>query len=122
MSIILKKTSKRKKHIENTTEVENTAKKKKRTKCQCDKLYTYCNPCNSKHWRDNFPNWTSGDDNIDKLIQKSQLGANRYKLLEWIEYSNFKNIEHVAEGGFAACIKLLGMMVHHLNMMKKNQN
>src|SRR5579859_689865 len=109
MNIIPKKTSKRKKLIENTSEAEkNTEKKKKRTECQCDNLLTYCKPCNSGHWRDNFPNWTSGDDNIDKLIQESQLGATyEWDLLEWIEYSNFKNIEHVAEGGFANVYKAI---------------
>src|SRR4051812_603203 len=66
----------------------------------------YCKPCNSSHFRDNFPNWTSGDDNIDKLIQDSQLNANnRWEFLEWIEYSNLKDIEHLAEGGFGSVFK-----------------
>src|SRR5579871_1113875 len=68
----------------------------------------YCKPCNSNHFRDNFPNWTSGDDNIDKLIRESQLSANRQsKLLEWIDYSNFKDIQHIAEGGFASVYKAI---------------
>src|SRR5579863_6150168 len=81
-----------------------------RPKCQeCKnelKWLDYCKPCNSRHWRINFQNWTSGDAGIDKLIQESQLGANQYyQLLEWIEYSNLENIEHVAEGGFASVYK-----------------
>ena len=68
----------------------------------------YCKPCNSGHFRDNFPNWTSGDDNIDKLIQESQLDAEHtQKLLEWIEYSNIKDIEHLAEGGFGSVYKAI---------------
>ena len=29
----------------------------------------YCKLCNSVHFRDNFAHWTSGDSNLDKLIQ-----------------------------------------------------
>ena len=78
---------------------------------ECNKNYygLYCKPCNSGHFRDNFQNWTSGNDDIDNLIQESQLNAsNEMELLEWIEYSNFKNIEHVAEGGFGKVYKPFG--------------
>src|SRR5438128_453259 len=63
---------------------------RKNTKCSaCSE--GYCQPCNSNHWRDNFSNWTSGDDEIDKLIQESQLKADgQSQLLEWIKYSNLK--------------------------------
>jgi len=80
-------------------------------KCKQDYSYYdgfYCKPCNSNHFRDNFPNWTSGDDNIDKLIRESQLSANsELELLEWIDYSNFKDIQHIAEGGFASVYKAI---------------
>jgi len=86
-------------------------------KCpECNKVYQnniqyfygYCKSCNSGHFRDNFPNWTSGDDNINKLIQESQLNAeNEGQLLEWIEYSNLKDIEHLAEGGFGSIYKAI---------------
>ncbi|RGB40089.1 kinase-like domain-containing protein [Rhizophagus diaphanus] len=75
-------------------------------KCsECDENYTkknfyYCNPCNLKHFRNNFAQWTSGDLGIDKLIQNSQLNATfQYELIEWIEYSNLENVEFIAEGG-----------------------
>ena len=81
------------------------------TKCpECNKDYdgSYCQPCNSAHFRDNFQNWTSGDDHIDKLIRESQLNATYINgVLEWIEYSNLKNIEHVAEGGFGKVYKAI---------------
>ena len=80
-------------------------------KCrECNKDYNgyYCKPCNFGHFRDNFPNWTSGDYNIDNLIQESQLDADFLRIfLEWIKYSNLKNIEHVAEGGFAKVYKAI---------------
>src|SRR5581483_5990254 len=37
--------------------------------------YMWCQPCNSKHFQQNFKNWTSGNSDVDKLIQESQLNA-----------------------------------------------
>ena len=80
-------------------------------KCpECNQNYNsfYCQPCNSGHFRDNFKNWTSGDEHIDKVIQESQINASdELKFLEWIEYSNLENIEHVAEGGFGNVYKAI---------------
>ncbi|GES99768.1 kinase-like domain-containing protein [Rhizophagus clarus] len=68
----------------------------------------YCKPCNSVHFRDKFSLWTSNDSNVDKLIQNSQLDAiSRLRLIEWIEYSNFTNIEFVAHGGFGDVYKAI---------------
>src|SRR5436305_8881962 len=61
----------------------------------------WCQPCNSKHFQQNFKNWTSGNSDVDKLIQESQLNAkNKYEILEWIEYDRFENIEYITKGGF----------------------
>ena len=82
-------------------------------KCpECNKNYNgyyyYCQPCNSGHFRDDFKNWTSDDEHIDKLIQESQNnGRGILEFLEWIEYSNLENIEHVAEGGFGNVYKAI---------------
>ncbi|PKY31513.1 hypothetical protein RhiirB3_449147 [Rhizophagus irregularis] len=49
-------------------------------------FYKYCIPCNSVHFRNNFVHWTSGDSNLDKVIQNSQLNATcPSELIEWIE-------------------------------------
>ncbi|GBB87806.1 hypothetical protein RclHR1_01430015 [Rhizophagus clarus] len=73
-----------------------------------DKILSYCRPCNSEHFRDNFTNWTSNDLDIDKLIQNSQLDATSgFRLIEWIEYSNLENIEFVANGGFGSVYKAI---------------
>src|SRR5947207_2462070 len=62
----------------------------------------WCLHCNSKHFQQDFDKWTSGNKNIDKLIQDTQLSAESfYNVLEWIPYSKFNNIEYIAEGGFA---------------------
>ncbi|POG67215.1 hypothetical protein GLOIN_2v1481736 [Rhizophagus irregularis DAOM 181602=DAOM 197198] len=78
---------------------------KKYGKCfECKQVNTqkeWCQICNSKRFQQNFGNWTSGNDDIDKLIQNTQLTArNRYQVLEWIPYDRFYNIKYVAKGGF----------------------
>ncbi|RHZ77963.1 hypothetical protein Glove_168g18 [Diversispora epigaea] len=37
--------------------------------------YKWCKSCNSKHFQNDFNNWTSGNDKIDKFIQVAQLNA-----------------------------------------------
>ncbi|RGB36204.1 hypothetical protein C1646_758417 [Rhizophagus diaphanus] len=68
----------------------------------------YCKPCNSGHFCDNFAHWTSGDSNLDELIQNVQLDTNNcLDLIEWIEYSNLENIELIAHGGFRSVYKTI---------------
>ena len=61
----------------------------------------WCKACNAKHFQQNFEKWTSGNVDIDKFIQDTQLSANyNSKVLEWIPYNKFYNIEYIAKGGF----------------------
>ncbi|GET02600.1 kinase-like domain-containing protein [Rhizophagus clarus] len=57
----------------------------------------------------NFGNWTSGNNNIDRLIQDTQLSAHSiYEIrnaLEWIPYDRFCNIKFIAKGGFGRVYK-----------------
>ncbi|RHZ74102.1 hypothetical protein Glove_227g137 [Diversispora epigaea] len=63
--------------------------------------YYWCKPCNSKHFQNDFTNWTSGNDKIDKLIQDSQLNTDKYwRLIEWIPYDRFKDVKQIGKGGF----------------------
>ena len=56
----------------------------------------------------NFGNWTSGNDHIDKLIQESQLNArNVCELLEWIPHNRLRNIQFLAQGGFSTVYKAI---------------
>ncbi|RHZ44137.1 hypothetical protein Glove_756g20 [Diversispora epigaea] len=41
--------------------------------------------------------WSSGNDNIDKIIQESQI--NSVHDLQWIPYDNFEEIKYIADGG-----------------------
>ena len=57
----------------------------------------WCKDCNAKRFKDNFKNWTSENQNIDELIQQSQLMAVHYtKCLELIPFEDFQDI--VASG------------------------
>ena len=68
--------------------------------------YYWCNPCNAKRFQQNFKNWTSGNDNIDKFIQHTQLSADySFKVLEWIPYDRFYDIKYIAKGGFGKVYK-----------------
>ena len=62
---------------------------------------SWCQSCNAKIFKENFKNWTSGNKDIDKLIQYSQLNATyRGNCLEWIPFENFQNITYITKGGF----------------------
>jgi hypothetical protein len=60
-----------------------------------------CNyTCNSIYFQRNFINWTSGNNDIDKFIQSTQLldhNHDRCRALEWIPYDRFYDI---AKGKF----------------------
>ena len=76
----------------------------------------WCQLCNSKFFQQNFKNWTSGNSDVDKLIQESQLNAkNRYEILEWIEYDRFEDIEYITKGGFGKVYKANWMDGYILN-------
>ena len=61
----------------------------------------WCQPCNAKRFEENFKNWTSGNKDIDELIQHSQLNAvHYYKCLEWIPFEKFQNVTYITRGGF----------------------
>src|SRR5438034_10490293 len=68
-----------------------------------NKICEKCNCiCNAKHFQQNFDNWTSGNNDIDKFIQDTQLSAhnNTKKVLEWISYDKFYDIKYIIEGEF----------------------
>jgi serine/threonine protein kinase len=66
---------------------------------ECEK----CNDtCNSIHFQHKFINWASGNNDIDKFIQDTQLSAHGdvKRAIEWIPYSRFNDIKYIAKGGF----------------------
>ncbi|RHZ76537.1 hypothetical protein Glove_196g118 [Diversispora epigaea] len=68
---------------------------------QKDTSWYWCKLCNSKHFQNDFNNWTSGNDKIDKFIQDAQLNANNnLDVIEWIPYDRFKDVKQIGKGGF----------------------
>ena len=69
--------------------------------CQDECLATsYCEICIQNYLKANFSNWTSGNNDIDNLIQKCQEKIYSPELIiEWIPYNNLQNIKYLTKGG-----------------------
>ena len=93
---------------------------------ECDQEktgYDWCKACNAKHFQQNFSKWSSGNVDIDKFIQDTQLSANDYdKVLEWIPYDRFYDIEYIAKGGFGKVYRANWIDGYIQNWDIKNQN
>ena len=70
-----------------------------------DKCKKCIQKCNSMYFQQNFKNWTSGNNDIDKFIQDIQLSVhNIYDLnevLEWIPYNKL-NIKYIVRSRYIA--------------------
>src|ERR1051325_2797171 len=71
--------------------------------CQDECLATlFCEHCVRNYLKANFSNWTSGNDDIDNLIQKCQMETLvPDKIPEWIQYNHLINIKYLTKGGFS---------------------
>ncbi|UZO22854.1 uncharacterized protein OCT59_015203 [Rhizophagus irregularis] len=68
----------------------------------------WCQSCNSKHFQEDFKNWTSGNHEVDKFIQSLQIKSNDCsEVLEWIEYDKLEKVEYLAKGGFGITYKAI---------------
>jgi hypothetical protein len=66
-------------------------------KCQmCNKI------CNTIYFQQNFRNWTSDNNDIDKFIQDTQLSAHDSvkEALEWIPYDRLYEIKCIVKDEF----------------------
>jgi hypothetical protein len=76
--------------------------------------------CNAIHFRRNFENWTSGNNDIDKFIQNTQLLEHTdfwvKDIIEWIPYDRFRDIKYIAEGGFNRASWIDGYIQHWNNI------
>ncbi|GES85121.1 kinase-like domain-containing protein [Rhizophagus clarus] len=71
-----------------------------------DEWSTWCTPCNSRHFIDEFPSWTSGNHNVDELIRQTQINTSHYEsTFEWIPYEQFTDIKFISRGGFGQVFK-----------------
>ncbi|RHZ84478.1 hypothetical protein Glove_81g68 [Diversispora epigaea] len=64
----------------------------------------YCELCKQEQFSREFRTWSSGNVEIDDVIQESQTNHQRYYeyKLQWIPYNNFRDIEHIADGGYGS--------------------
>ncbi|EXX56758.1 Cdc15p [Rhizophagus irregularis DAOM 197198w] len=92
---------------------------------KCKQINTgqnWCQPCNSDRFRQNFSNWASNNDDVDKFIQNNQLSAkNKYQLLEWIPYDRFHDgVKYITKGGFGKIYKACWKdgYISHWNVIK----
>jgi hypothetical protein len=86
-------------YIEKNFPMDSFIKSIKKLISSCDCNYK----CNAKRFKQNFKNWTSGDNYIDKFIQSTQLLDHSYfgcQALEWIPYDRFYDIRNIADGEF----------------------
>src|SRR6266480_1365787 len=69
--------------------------------CQDECLATlFCEHCIRNHLKEKFSNWTSGNNDIDNLIQQCQSETHYPSLIaEWIPYNNLQNIKYLTKGG-----------------------
>lgn len=59
--------------------------------------------CETNFMRGKFSYWTSGNKNIDELIQHTQLHASQYcDYLEWIPFEAFEMVKYIKSGGFSS--------------------
>ncbi|GBC02546.1 hypothetical protein RclHR1_04680007 [Rhizophagus clarus] len=73
----------------------------------CEKCYMYeidkqskwCKLCQIDFLKENFKNWTSGNEIIDNIIQEMQLKINSQTdiVVEWISYDQFDNIKEIVK-------------------------
>ena len=82
----------------------------------------YCELCVQNYLKANFSNWTSGNNDIDNLIQKCQMEALLPEMIvEWIPYNNLQNIEYLTKGGFSEIYTAEWNHGHYLEWDSKEQ-
>ena len=67
-----------------------------------DMYFKWCKPCQADNLKENFTNWTSGNEKIDNFIQEIQLKINEPNsiIFEWIPYNQFNKIKKIGKGDF----------------------
>jgi hypothetical protein len=63
---------------------------------------SYCEHCLRNFLKTKFSDWTSGNIDIDNLIQKCQMESCAPDMIvEWIPYNNLQNVKYLTKGGFS---------------------
>ncbi|GES91108.1 tetratricopeptide repeat protein [Rhizophagus clarus] len=77
---------------------------------QCERIITnpnWCSLCDYDRLKNDFSNWTSGNQEIDEFIRELQEHVEDYQgdVIEWIPYARFENVENIGKGGFSQVSK-----------------
>ncbi|RHZ81719.1 hypothetical protein Glove_117g393 [Diversispora epigaea] len=80
-----------------------------------------CSLCTKERFIQEFKTWSSGNVNIDKVIQEFQINYICDKF-HWIPYNDFQNINYIADGGheFMYSAKLKNGIKLHWNFIRQN--
>ncbi|CAB5361075.1 unnamed protein product [Rhizophagus irregularis] len=95
---------------------------------ECKQPYTnyqWCQQCNTRRFQQDFSNWTSKNEFVDKFIQEAQLNSkNSYEILEWIPYSKLSSIDYYDKGGFGEIHKAIWLdgPIYSWNIKKQQWN
>ncbi|RHZ66104.1 hypothetical protein Glove_309g154 [Diversispora epigaea] len=108
-------------------EISHVKKNKSKLEHQCinceslNQLNNTCSDCKLIE----MTKWTSGNSDVDNIIQMTQSdeNANEWEIWRWIDYSKLKNIKYLAEGGFGSIWKAewIDMPEEVLEFYKSNQ-
>ena len=81
----------------------NKGKKRICENCKLECLATlYCEHCVRNYLKAHFSNWTSGNNDVDDLIQECQMKTlDPSMIVEWIPYNDLQNIKYLTSGGFS---------------------
>ena len=83
--------------------IYNEGSKRTCENCKQECLATlYCEICVQNYLITKFSSWTSGNSDVDNLIQNCQMESFvPNMIIEWIPYNNLQNIEYLTKGGFS---------------------
>ncbi|RIA82107.1 kinase-like domain-containing protein [Glomus cerebriforme] len=92
--------------------------------CQVECLATlyYCENCVRNYLKTKISNWTSGNNDIDNLIQKCQMETLKSDgIVEWIPYNNLQNIKYKLKAVSLRFTRQIGSMEgkSHLTISNK---
>ena len=63
---------------------------------------SYCEQCLQSYLKAKFPEWTSGNNEIDNLIKKCQMEAFvPSRIVEWIPFDKLQNVKYLTKGGYS---------------------
>jgi hypothetical protein len=68
---------------------------------KCGERYSkkWCKQCQINNFKNNFKNWTSGNEKIDNFVQEMQLEIDSHEdsVFEWISYNQLNNVKEICK-------------------------